>query len=1046
MGRWPARPISVSQAPTRELCRPAAALHLSRLQRASTMSLASSAEEAPPFSLQLLPKSFLVMKKEFSLLSGHRTLMLCFLALGLLSMASFGGLFFFFFVQDTTTETRTSTERLDVTKPNEDWSCALLSAVPPRGVRYPCLLRDDDGQLQETSCSGTGFSNNNNFVFPNRRPALFDLGAAKLARSTSDLSPPTPLEPRTDVTGINVQYHDSVYYESHDDCLADTAFAEKYCGASVAGQSSLTPARVARFYSGWVEFRPVVGPGDIVYFASRDHNLYGVNTRTGSLAWAAPYKTEGQLWHSPAVGPDGTVYVGGEDKHLHAVNGKTGEKKWDPYQTSGHINTQPTISLSGDLVYVGSDDDHLHAVRTADGTREWVFKTAGNVRTAPAVAADGTLYVCSYDGHLYAVDASLGTEKWRWEMPGSNKDLDVSPVIGPSGIIYVADGTSVLRAIRDVRPSAVEVWNISLGERVVGKVALNHNSTALYVCSGDDGHLYKLDPDTGATLWKYKAGGLLNVLPAVGFDGTVYTTGFGGILHAVDAASGELKWTHEADGPLSAPAVGVDGTIFVGTTHGLHIISGSIVIRPGRFNTNGIIRSSAALSPDKTTAYICNHARKMYAVDVATGRTRWEPVPIKGYCEADVTVGPDNTVYVGTSGVGFGWFYAFDGATGAVKWKKPGIHAIRGAPVLDAKGTVYYGDDKGNIFALNGTTGQEARVLESAGTAVQSVVAFAADGSIYVHAGSINQLKKFSSTGNLDKAYKTGGGPSTPLVGADGTIFVGGKDSYLHAINNNTFDARWRYKTGDAVLSSPAFSKDETLVYVGSNDHNLHAVEVATGLARWTYVTGNNVESSPVVAPDGTVYVGSDDGKLHAVNGSTGRPLWVHVTGGAVKSSPVLGRDGTVYVGSDDGYLHFVRFEASQYQDCGVSQLQHPTATLVGVELYSAEAEGQCASSWQCANAPPDVLEVLQKAFCAGFANHPPYSCSRRVARSVLESISLAFSFAEMLYAVALFACCRVLWQIRRKHRVGSGVKIYATDTADGTAIPLDGFSTILPS
>ena len=52
------------------------------------------------------------------------------------------------------------------------------------------------------------------------------------------------------------------------------------------------------------------------------------------------------------------------------------------------------------------------------------------------------------------------------------------------------------------------------------------------------------------------------------YEGTVYVGSFGGVLYAVDAATGQLKWSFKAEGGLwDGPAM-VDGTLYFGTADG----------------------------------------------------------------------------------------------------------------------------------------------------------------------------------------------------------------------------------------------------------------------------------------------------------------------------------------------------------------------------------------------------------------------------------------------------------------------------------------------
>ncbi|MEM2641072.1 MAG: PQQ-binding-like beta-propeller repeat protein [Thermoproteota archaeon] len=65
--------------------------------------------------------------------------------------------------------------------------------------------------------------------------------------------------------------------------------------------------------------------------------------------------------------------------------------------------------------------------------------------------------------------------------------------------------------------------------------------------------------------WKYATDGLAYSSPAIGVDGTIYVGG-GEYLHAVNP-DGTLKWRYKTEDAISSssPAIGADGTIYVGS-------------------------------------------------------------------------------------------------------------------------------------------------------------------------------------------------------------------------------------------------------------------------------------------------------------------------------------------------------------------------------------------------------------------------------------------------------------------------------------------------
>jgi outer membrane protein assembly factor BamB len=117
----------------------------------------------------------------------------------------------------------------------------------------------------------------------------------------------------------------------------------------------------------------------------------------------------------------------------------------------------------------------------------------------------------------------------------------------------------------------------------------------------------------------------------------------------------------------------------------------------------------------------------------------------------------------------------------------------------------------------------------------------------------------------------------------------------LHAVAPNG-SARWTFRTGDWVDSSPALGVDGT-IYFGSYDKNVYAVN-PDGTEKWRFATGGRIFSSPAIGADGTVYVGSGDQRLYAI-GRDGVKKWDYLTDGDIQASPSVGADGTVYFASD---------------------------------------------------------------------------------------------------------------------------------------------------
>ena len=78
--------------------------------------------------------------------------------------------------------------------------------------------------------------------------------------------------------------------------------------------------------------------------------------------------------------------------------------------------------------------------------------------------------------------------------------------------------------------------------------------------------------------WTFTAAGPINSSPAIGNDGTIYVGSEVASLYAINS-NGSLKWSFDTMGDVnSSPAIGSDGTVYVGSDN--HDISNT---RCGKF-------------------------------------------------------------------------------------------------------------------------------------------------------------------------------------------------------------------------------------------------------------------------------------------------------------------------------------------------------------------------------------------------------------------------------------------------------------------------------
>ncbi len=262
--------------------------------------------------------------------------------------------------------------------------------------------------------------------------------------------------------------------------------------------------------------------------------------------------------------------------------------------------------------------------------------------------------------------------------------------------------------------------------------------------------------------------------------------------------------------------------------------------------------------------------------------------------------------------------------SGGQPWQFATDKGIFSTPVIDSKGTIYFGSADHFFYALSPDGNlkwkfETGEIIDSAAVlgrpqtpgGAAPLTFISADGKMYHF-----RTDDASATpkDRLQWAFEAQMRPGISFnrwfegnvaMGPDGTLYAGNTNFNYYAVNPDGTQ-KWVYATGSNNWSQAAFGADGS-IYWGSLDTYIRAVS-PVGRELWTKMTLGFVAASAAVGSDGTVYIGSFDSNLYALDPLTGSEKWHYSTGDHIYSSAALGGEANqttaIYFGSADGFLY----------------------------------------------------------------------------------------------------------------------------------------------
>lgn len=246
---------------------------------------------------------------------------------------------------------------------------------------------------------------------------------------------------------------------------------------------------------------------------------------------------------------------------------------------------------------------------------------------------------------------------------------------------------------------------------------------------GIDRTMYALNGATGETIWTYRttpspspeAKGIDNTAAVAG--GKVYFGGDDFVFYSVDEATGKLVWSYEvattsmnpSSQGVQASAVVLNGVVYTGADAAeadkLDLVDNLLAIDADTgnpkwtFDTEGRVYSSPAV--DGIRLFVGTFSGDFYVIDTSTGTPLKEPAVLwKKHFDHPIMGSPmliDQKVFLGlggyteTSGSYYLYSFRYDGTE---VWKQQVGSPILSTPI-PYDGGIYFADIGGNVYALD---------------------------------------------------------------------------------------------------------------------------------------------------------------------------------------------------------------------------------------------------------------------------------------------------------------------------------------------------------
>ncbi len=330
--------------------------------------------------------------------------------------------------------------------------------------------------------------------------------------------------------------------------------------------------------------------GDRIVFGDVLANLYGLDRKTGAIAWtfhADPHPLAAIFGSPTAVGDDFVIGVASNEEDLNPkgapfttrgsvlrVHRETGAVVWQTYTVT---DAQRAAGSSGASVWSSP---------TYDVTTNTLYVTTGNNFSAPTTTtSDAFMALDARTGAVRWVNQRTPNDTWNYNYPSSPAHPDAD--FGDSPQIYVLPGgrkvvgagqkSGFYHVLDAATGAVVHVNQFEPGGALGGLFSDSAVDRGLVFLDGSNwptpdlgtapvsGDVIAVSLDGSKEVWRYSVPNSANLTGLAVANGVVYFQSiFDGMLHALDERTGAPLATVPIGASASGPSV-AGGQVYVGT-------------------------------------------------------------------------------------------------------------------------------------------------------------------------------------------------------------------------------------------------------------------------------------------------------------------------------------------------------------------------------------------------------------------------------------------------------------------------------------------------